>query len=278
MTISIQCACGKKFRAKDEHAGKRTKCPDCGRTLTIGASVAGAPPHAPAARPIADAPLPRHPGSPGVRSAMPVDEAIPVQSFNPVQNERPGAVPPQVFVRSQSEATDAPLDAGALEALKVTESYRRPIRHAAILFRIQFLFGIIALALSVIMFFVAVEASPRSSGSNRAAEILGLGLIVFACGAIDVLLYFTYKATWDSQRWAPMVMLVLNALAAVFFIGTGLIEAMGPRGDATALVAAFIAALGPAIVGVVCYRAWDAIPRFLGQPAWCRHALLHCKL
>lgn len=35
MPISVVCECGKKFVAKDEHAGARTKCPVCGQPLTI---------------------------------------------------------------------------------------------------------------------------------------------------------------------------------------------------------------------------------------------------
>lgn len=36
MPIIITCTCGKRFRAKDELAGKRTACPACGQPLTIG--------------------------------------------------------------------------------------------------------------------------------------------------------------------------------------------------------------------------------------------------
>ena len=35
MSISVVCQCGKKFLAKDEHAGARTKCPVCKEPLTI---------------------------------------------------------------------------------------------------------------------------------------------------------------------------------------------------------------------------------------------------
>ncbi len=34
--ISVSCSCGRKFKADDHHAGKRTKCPVCGNVLTIG--------------------------------------------------------------------------------------------------------------------------------------------------------------------------------------------------------------------------------------------------
>ncbi len=35
MSIIVACQCGKRFRAKSEHAGKRAKCPGCGHILVI---------------------------------------------------------------------------------------------------------------------------------------------------------------------------------------------------------------------------------------------------
>jgi hypothetical protein len=35
MPIDLACQCGRKLRAKDEHAGKRLKCPDCGAVIGI---------------------------------------------------------------------------------------------------------------------------------------------------------------------------------------------------------------------------------------------------
>ena len=34
--ISVSCSCGRKFKADDHHAGKRTRCPVCGNMLVIG--------------------------------------------------------------------------------------------------------------------------------------------------------------------------------------------------------------------------------------------------
>ncbi|MCC6416798.1 MAG: hypothetical protein IT429_00960 [Gemmataceae bacterium] len=44
MPISFGCTCGKQLQAKDEFAGKRMKCPGCGRILTIPGSPATPPP------------------------------------------------------------------------------------------------------------------------------------------------------------------------------------------------------------------------------------------
>ena len=35
MAIAFTCKCGKKLKAKELHAGRRTKCPDCGQSLTV---------------------------------------------------------------------------------------------------------------------------------------------------------------------------------------------------------------------------------------------------
>jgi hypothetical protein len=43
MTLSRQCACGKLLRAGDEYAGKRVKCPQCGRMLLLPAPPAAEP-------------------------------------------------------------------------------------------------------------------------------------------------------------------------------------------------------------------------------------------
>ena len=34
--IRVFCTCGRAFKAEDRHAGRHTKCPECGADLTIG--------------------------------------------------------------------------------------------------------------------------------------------------------------------------------------------------------------------------------------------------
>lgn len=34
-TISYTCTCGKQVRFRSEHAGRKTKCPECGTTITV---------------------------------------------------------------------------------------------------------------------------------------------------------------------------------------------------------------------------------------------------
>ena len=41
--ISVSCSCGRRFKAEDHHAGKRTRCPVCGNMLVIGQSAVTGP-------------------------------------------------------------------------------------------------------------------------------------------------------------------------------------------------------------------------------------------
>ena len=41
--ISVLCSCGRKFKADDQHAGKRTRCPVCGNMLVIGQTAGKGP-------------------------------------------------------------------------------------------------------------------------------------------------------------------------------------------------------------------------------------------
>ncbi|QEH31538.1 hypothetical protein OJF2_00030 [Aquisphaera giovannonii] len=44
MSIRFACSCGKQLQARDEHAGRKSRCPDCGATLVVPAG--GEPPSA----------------------------------------------------------------------------------------------------------------------------------------------------------------------------------------------------------------------------------------
>jgi hypothetical protein len=35
MAIEFACECGRQFRVREEQAGRRAKCPNCGRQLTV---------------------------------------------------------------------------------------------------------------------------------------------------------------------------------------------------------------------------------------------------
>jgi prepilin-type processing-associated H-X9-DG protein len=58
MTIAFSCECGQEMQARDEHAGRPTRCPKCGRDVTIP-SFAEAPPRERPLRPEAVTGRPR---------------------------------------------------------------------------------------------------------------------------------------------------------------------------------------------------------------------------
>ena len=35
MPLSVTCSCGKRFRVRDELAGKKVKCPECGESISV---------------------------------------------------------------------------------------------------------------------------------------------------------------------------------------------------------------------------------------------------
>jgi hypothetical protein len=45
MPIVVACACGKQFKARDEDAGKRGRCPGCGQPVAIPSANPGRSPH-----------------------------------------------------------------------------------------------------------------------------------------------------------------------------------------------------------------------------------------
>ena len=228
MSIIIECKCGKRYRVKDEYADKRTKCPACGRLIIINKK-----------------------------------ETL-IESSD-ISTEHQGASAAD-SLSTENQRADSPINDSELDELKMTEAFRRRIRHAAILFRIQFLLSIIA---AVVMFLV-LGFSPETLAPVAVVLVIQLGTIF--------LLYMAYKATWDSRRWAPMTMLVLNILQAILLILAPNAGSLGPRADRLTRLGMITPAIIPIIFAIICYRAWDAIPKFLDQPAWCQNTLKHCGL
>jgi len=247
MAIAVECRrCEKKFRAKEEYAGRKTRCPVCHEVLLIG-----------------------HP-----TGRQPADAMKAGSNGHKVRADREAPLHVGLPSRQIQAKEDSPLDNRQLEVLKETENYRRPIRHAAIWFRIQFLTSLIAMIIlvPVLVMAAATEGAP------------GAGLLmVLIFGSLQlawvVLVYKAYKATWDCRRWAPMTMFVLNMLGVVGCLLNGLFAtSINPKAVGAMMFAAVFMAVVPAIIAAVCYRAWAAIPRFLDQPAWSQRALTYCGL
>ncbi len=84
MPISIACDCGKQLRVKDELAGRRVKCPECGEVLTVPGGAAAQPrPPAPKSEP------PRRPKAPVVAALADEDDEDDEDEDEEEEAERP---------------------------------------------------------------------------------------------------------------------------------------------------------------------------------------------
>lgn len=232
MSIILECECGKRFRGKDEYVGKQMKCPVCGRLLVIKKT-----------------------------------ETL-TESSGPATKEHSaaesGALPPE------RRKGGSPLNDTELDELRETETFRRRIRHAAILFRIQFLANLVISIIMLLMIMLTFSTREFSVPAGFVTIIIQFGSVF--------LLYMAYKATWDCRRWAPMTMFILNLLFAALLVLAAFAASRDPRSDGLVLMGVIAPAIVPVILAIVCYRAWDAIPKFLNQPVWCQNTLLYCGL
>jgi hypothetical protein len=267
MPIQFECNCGKRLQAKDEHAGKRTKCPACGKTLVIGAAPA---PTMPLVDPVAfSKPSPAVPPPPPLPGQAPMAFAPPPM-FAPQSPYQPYGMG-----YGTADQSPSPLSEEQLNDLKATELLRRRIRHAAIWFRIQYLITLIFLILAT----AGMVISLATAGQNfrpEGAAVVGTGLAFYA--GIAFLFYYAHKSTMECQRWAPLTMMILNCLAALLIFLSGFLADTQQRDQMVGVIAGLVGGLLPALIAYICYRAWDAIPKFLAQPQWCQNTLRHCDL
>jgi hypothetical protein len=232
MSIVLECECGKRFRGKDEYVGRQMKCPVCGRLLVIKKTET-----------LAD-------------SSGPATEQHSAAAA--------GSSPPE------RRKGGSPLNDTEQDELRETEAFRRRIRHAAILFRIQFLANLVVSIIMLLMMLLTFSTREFSVPAGFVTIIIQFGSVF--------LLYMAYKATWDCRRWAPITMFVLNILFAALLVLAAFAASRDPRSDGLVLMGVIAPAIVPVVLAIICYRAWDAIPKFLAQPAWCQNTLLYCGL
>src|SRR5258708_3635722 len=95
MPIVVACQCGKRFKAGDQFAGKRTRCPGCGQPLTIPA--VPAPPAPPR-------PVPPQAREPVDLLSLGTEEEV----FQPAAAEAPPAKPASRKVPAAAAAVVPP--------------------------------------------------------------------------------------------------------------------------------------------------------------------------
>lgn len=110
MPIAVECpACQARFRAGDEHAGKKGKCPKCGGPITVPSALAATvPASASAARPAA---AQAKPAAKSAVAAAPLRPTPVAQPRAAVPEARVGAVPPTSSLMADllDEAAGEPL-------------------------------------------------------------------------------------------------------------------------------------------------------------------------
>jgi len=187
---------------------------------------------------------------------------------------RPRITPPPAranHMAPETEQTHSPLNEQQLEILKETERFRCRIRQAAILFRVQFVAHIVFSVIFVLIVLFALFGG----GADEAVGLI-IGAIIYI--GITCFLGAAYKATWECRTWAPMTLMIINLLFVVFMIFAAVISSKDTRTTGFEVIAVLCMASIPAILAIIGFRAWAAIPEFLNQPKWCQEALFHCNL
>src|SRR4051812_11105332 len=108
MRITFSCSCGKELRARDQHAGKRVKCPECQSLVIVPQQVE------------ASVSLPEIAEFVGPWDPGPSDEGIPLSNPKIDAEDFSSASDPSPLVESQQPSQFAPMDDVAVTPLLPT--------------------------------------------------------------------------------------------------------------------------------------------------------------
>lgn len=112
--ISVSCTCGRRFKAEDHHAGKRTRCPVCGSLLVIPQAAAGSPSGISDNGEVPSWWFPTAPGSkPGTKSGTGPSAVPPTRSGSNPDDIQTVVMPPQSSSKTDLPTPGGPLDAGS---------------------------------------------------------------------------------------------------------------------------------------------------------------------
>ena len=160
------------------------------------------------------------------------------------------------------------------QALKI----RRKINGAAQLYRALLFLNIIG---GVIIGMVGVFSLMATSARTR-SEAWPMLIVFGVIAGIGALYFFAWRATYRSQRWAPLTMFIIfmcGVALNLVAIAAGLMDSGGRSPDTTAaILGGFLGMILPVIFAVVSWRAFAAIPDYLMQPAWCQELIVRAKL
>jgi hypothetical protein len=165
-----------------------------------------------------------------------------------------------------------PLDDGQVAQFQEAVKLRKKVTGAASLYRLFLLLSTITAAVLVITAIGMSLSNGRNATSATFGLIVGAGTVV----AFTVLYYFAWRGTMRSQRWAPLTMFIIYVLATVFYLFAAIVGASSP--ESGALAGGLLGFIFAAIFGVVSWRSFAAIPKFLSQPAWCQELIVKAGL
>ena len=196
----------------------------------------------------------------------------------------PGALPerPAAALRGhappQGDVGTWPLDDTHVARWERAVAIRKKINGAAQLYRALLLLTIIG---GTVVGMIALFSLMATSARTRAEAWPMLIAFGFLAG-FGALYFFAGRATYRSQRWAPLTMFVIFMVA----VALNLLGAVMTLADSNARASEITAAMAgvvlgmilPVIFAVVSWRAFAAIPDYLMQPAWCQELIVKAKL
>lgn len=289
MAIQVTCKCGRQFNVKSQWAGKQAKCPVCGSVLTIPQQGAGpGPSSVPGQQPFFPSDVPAAPGAAAPRfpSATPaaVNPYAPSQTVEPQAAYGGGVIPARAaaILRQYPPPTGScaewPLADHQLADLRQTELLRRRIRHAAVATRFVFWLTAIGAVINWVQFFILLGLGPRR-GPPAEAVLLMLLVLLIATG-LPVLYFLAQAATVKCRRWGPLTVAILQTIGIAIIVVLMFVSLANVRADEVAVVVLVfpLLTLVPAIIAILNYLAFAAIPAYLNQPVWCQEALINSKL
>jgi hypothetical protein len=237
-------------------------------------AAAAAPVHAAPSSAYAPAMTSAPAASPTIHATAPAFTAPPMATPATV-SYYDGGLPPRAATTLRGHAPptgdtgDWPLDDVRVAQFADAFKIRKKVTGAAQLYRGLLLLATIALAIIVISAVgVALTGAVGSGGPWANAAMFGMAGLL---GGFCALYYFTARATMRAQRWAPLTMLILFALAVamnLFSIG------VAASGRPEEMLGSILVIILAAIFAVVSGISFAAIPRWRAQPAWCQELIV----
>ena len=227
-----------------------------------------------------DASANRFQPAPVAAAPMPAARAFPAQAVG--YYVPTGGMPPRAAQHLYGHAGptgdvgDWPLDDSRVAVFVETMKLRRKVTGAAQLYRTLFLIGLIFSAVFLLVLPFAMLAGPRGRATGNIEVIISAAFTV----AQTIFCFFCWRATLKTRRWAPLTMAIIF-LASIAWVFISLLVASSSTqyGETAAiLLGGVVICIFPAIFGVISFRAFATIPRYLAQPAWCQEIIAASKL